>query len=105
MPPGRGISRRRSPPTPHRGAEFSTAGRASYACYHIRSIMPAHASDISELRVLTCVLRNDYGDPKRGESPEVHFFVRNLERVAGTVTSFWYDEYFSDLVDMNHRLV
>lgn len=67
--------------------------------------MISPASTLQQLHVLTCVLRNDYGDPKRGESPEVHFFVRNLERVAGRVSSFWYDEYFDNLSDMNRLLV
>jgi spore maturation protein CgeB len=66
--------------------------------------MTALLPDVGSLRVLTCVLRHDYGDPKRGESPEVQFFVRNLERVSEHVTSFWYDDFFGDMADMNRRL-
>jgi len=71
-----------------------------------RDIMPGMApSDLSSLRVLTSVLRWDYGKQSRGESSEQRFFVRNLEPLVGQLDSFWYDELLDDTARMNAELL
>ncbi len=46
--------------------------------------------------VMTVMLENDYGDPKRGTSGEKKWFYENLKKLVGRVEPVWFDPYIAD---------